>query len=214
MDAKIRPATRADVDFLAWVMLAAARSHVQRGAWDLIVGADDAGCLDYLKRLAVAEPRSLCHYESFLVAEIDGRPAAALCTFKLADGGWAVVAQASSAVQRDLAWTEADLAASQQRFAPMLACFGPDTGADWCIEFVATLPEYRRRGLVHALMQKAIQQGAERGCSLAQITILQGNDAAQAAYEKSGFKVHDERGSAELQAVIGAPGFRRFLRKL
>ena len=214
MSAKIRRATRSDADFLAWVMLASSRSHLSRGAWDLVVGVDDAGCLDYLKRLAVADPRSLCHYDSFLVAEVDGRPAAGLCTFKPGDGGWAVVDQAMSNVQRDLGWTDANLAGSQQRLAPMLACMPPEAGADWVIEFVATLPEYRRRGLVDGLMREAIGQGVECGCSLAQIMILIGNDPAQAAYEKVGFAVHDDHGSAELDAAIGSRGFRRLLRKL
>jgi ribosomal protein S18 acetylase RimI-like enzyme len=214
MSLKIRRGTRSDADFLAWVMLAAARGHVARGVWDLITGADDAGCLDYLRRLTLAEPRSLCHCENFLVAEVDGRPAAALCGFAFADGGWVTARQAMSNVQSDLGWTEADLVASQQRTAPVFANFGPDTGADWCVEFVATRAEYRRRGLVDALMRDVLQRGVERGCTLAQITILQGNDAAQKAYEKAGFKVHDERGTPEFQAAIGAPGFRRFLRKL
>jgi translation initiation factor 4G len=214
MSSKIRRATRSDADFLAWVMLASSRSHVSRGAWDLIIGADDAGCLEYLKRLAIGEPRSLCHHESFMVAEVDGRPAAALCTFKPGEGGWAVVGQVKSNVERELGWTEADQAASQLRFAPMMGCFLPDAGEDWCIEFVATLPEYRRQGLVDALMREAIQQGIERRCSLAQILILAGNDAAQAAYEKAGFVVHDQRGSPEFEAAVGAPGFRRLMRRL
>jgi ribosomal protein S18 acetylase RimI-like enzyme len=214
MSPKIRRGTTADADFLAWVMLAAARGHVRRGVWDLIVGADDALCLDYLKRLSLAEPRSLCSCENFLIAEVDGQPAAALCGFAFAEGGWETVGHAMSNVQRDLGWTEADLAASKERAAPVYANMGPDTGADWCVEFVATRPEYRRRGLVDALMREVIQKGVERGCSLAQITILIGNDAAQKAYEKAGFKVHDERGTEEFQAAIGAPGFRRFLRKL
>jgi hypothetical protein len=72
--ATIRRATRADAKFLAWVMLAAGRSQLDLGAWDLIIGADEAGCLDYLGRLAVAEPRSLCHYERVWPAEVDGHP--------------------------------------------------------------------------------------------------------------------------------------------
>ena len=73
-----------DAEFLAWVMLSASRSHLTRGLWDLIIGADEAGCLEYLRRLALAEPRSLYHYESFLVAEVAGERAAALCGFETA----------------------------------------------------------------------------------------------------------------------------------
>ena len=214
MSPTIRRATRDDAEFLAWVMLASSRSHISRGAWDLIIGGDDAQCLDYLKRLVLAEPRSLCHYGSFLVAEVDCQQAAALCTSKPAEGGWTLVGQAQAHVERDLGWTETDKAASHQRFAPMLACMPPAAGADWFIEFVATHPEYRRRGLVDMLMREAIRQGVESGCSLAEIMILAGNDPAQAAYEKVGFVVHDQCGSRELQAAIGAPGFRRMLRKL
>ena len=214
MNVNIRPAKSSDAEFLAWVMLASSRSHVERGAWDLIIGGDDSRCLDYLKRLAVAEPRSLCHYESFLVAELDGLQAAALSTSKPAEGGWMLVRQAEVEVERSLGWTEADKVASRTRFAPMRASMPPEAGADWFIEFVATRPEYRRRGLVDALMYQAIRQGVERGCSLAEIMILAGNDPAQRAYEKVGFVVHDEYGSPEFEAAIGAPGFRRLLRRL
>jgi ribosomal protein S18 acetylase RimI-like enzyme len=214
MSPKLRRGQRSDAGFLAWVMLAASRGHVQRGVWDLIVGGNDQECLDYLERLSLADPHSLCSCENFVIAEVDGHPAAALCGFAFADGGWGTVAQAMTNVQRDLGWTEADLAASGQRSAPVYKNFGPNTGADWCVELVATRPEYRRRGLVDLLMREAIQQGVDRGCKLAQITILIGNDAAQKAYEKVGFRVHDERGTPEFQAAIGAPGFRRFLRPL
>lgn len=213
MEPIIRRGTKTDAGFLAWVMLAASRSHGQRGVWDLAIADDDAHCLEYLRRLALA-PGTLCHHDSFLVAEIEGQPASALATFRFADGGWTAVGQAMTKVQSDLGWTAADVDASQARLAPALACMPPDAGADWCIEFVATLPRYRRRGLVDALMLQAIQRGIDRKCSLAQIQILIGNDPAQKAYEKVGFAVHDERRSPDFQAVIGSPGFRRLLRKL
>lgn len=211
---KIRRAAPDDADFLAWVMLTASRAHLERGPWDLIIGADEAGCLEYLRRLAMAEPRSMCHYESFLVAEIGGRAAAALCVFRAGDEASIVAGQAMAKVECELGWTEQDVASSHQRMAPIGACFPTEAGADWCIDCVATLPEYRRRGLVDALLGEAIQQGVARGCKLAQILIFAGNDAAQAAYEKAGFKVYDESRSPEFEAALGSPGFRRLMRKL
>jgi ribosomal protein S18 acetylase RimI-like enzyme len=175
MTVSIRCAQAEDSRFLAWVMLAASRAHLHRGVWDLLIGADEAGCLDYLQRLAVAEPRSLCHYESFLVAEVDGQPSGALCGFEIRTGGWATVGQAMAKVQRDLGWTEADVANSQKRVAPIWACFLPDVGADWGIENVASRPEYRRRGLANTLLDQALREGRQRGCTLAQITMTQHN---------------------------------------
>jgi ribosomal protein S18 acetylase RimI-like enzyme len=199
-----------DVPFLAWVMLAATRGHLRRGFWDLLIGPE-AACLDYLRRLAVAEPHSLCHYESFWVAEIDGQPGAALSTFDRREGGWAIAGQAMSQVQRDLGWTEADLAASQKRVAPVWACFLSDVGADWGIENVATRPEYQRRGLASALMDQALREGRERGCKLAQITTTIGNDAAQAVYRRSGFRLAEEKRCSEMLSALDAPGFARLL---
>jgi ribosomal protein S18 acetylase RimI-like enzyme len=218
MGISTRRARRDDADFLAWVMLAASRAHLRRGIWDLIIcdgeRADDEACLDYLKRLAVAEPRSLYHYENFLVAELDGRPAAALCGFEVREGTWAIVAEAMSAVQREIGWTEDDVAASQQRMAPIWACFLEDAGADWIVDNIATKPECRGHGAASTLIEEIVRQGARRGRKLAQISTYIGNDAAQTVYEKAGFRVSDEKRCAELERLLGAPGFVRLLRKV
>jgi ribosomal protein S18 acetylase RimI-like enzyme len=214
MAVHIRRANSGDAEFLAWVILSASRSHLARGLWDLIIGADQTGCLDYLGRLAVAEPGSLYHYESFLVAEVAGEPAAALCGFETR-GAWEIVGDAMSNVQRDLGWSAADGAASFQRVAPIWeACMPPDIGADFAIENVATLPDYRQRGLVRALISEALLNARERGCRLAQITTYLGNDAAVSAYEKAGFSVLDRKHCSELQKILGAPGFVRLTRDL
>jgi len=223
MAVPIRRANSNDVKFLAGVMLSASRSHVARGMWDLIIGADQAGCLDYLARLAIAEPRSLYHYDSFLIAEVEGEPAAALCGFRIGSKSsgskssdeWALAGQAMSNVQRDLGWTEAEAAASRQRVAPIWkACMPPDIGADFIVENVATLPQYRRRGLIGALMHEVLEAASGRGCTLAQITTYIGNDAARSAYEKSGFRILDEKRCSEVQEILGVPGFVRLTREL
>lgn len=214
MAVRIRRGTANDADFLAWAMFAASRAHLARGLWDLIVGADEAGCLDYLRRLALAQPQSLYHCESFLIAEIASEPAAALCGFETRSA-WEIVGEAMAGVQHDLGWSEEQTAASYQRVAPIwAACMPPDIGADFAIESVATLPEYRRRGLINALMDHVLRNATERGCGLAQVTTYIGNDAAQAAYEKSGFTVHDEKRCADSEKILGVPGFVRLTRQL
>jgi GNAT superfamily N-acetyltransferase len=214
MAASIRRANLDDAEFLAWVMLAASRSHLARGLWDLIIGADEAGCLDYLRRLVIAEPRSLYHYDTFLIAEVAGERAAALCGFETRDA-WSVVGDAMANVERDLGWTEADAAASYQRVAPIWAsCMPPDIDADFAIESVATLPDYRRRGLISALLEEALQDASLGGCRLAQVTTYLGNDAARLAYERSGFQISDQKLCPDAEKILGVPGFLRLTRKL
>jgi GNAT superfamily N-acetyltransferase len=210
----IRRGAPEDAEFLAGIMFLASRAHLTRGLWDLIIGADEAGCLDYLRRLALAQPRSLYHYENFLVAEVEGQRAAALCCFETRNV-WEIVGDAMANVQRDLGWTEADVAASYERVAPIwTTCMPADAGADFAIESVATLPRYRRLGLIGALMNEALQDASERGCKLAEITTYIGNEAAQWVYEKSGFKVLDQKRCAEVEKLLGVPGFLRLTRQL
>src|SRR3990170_361691 len=84
---KIVKAGREHAGFLAWVMLTAHRSHLERGLWDFIVGGSEAECLRYLEALAVTEQAHWAHYSTFIVAEVDGRPAAALCGYSEAEHG-------------------------------------------------------------------------------------------------------------------------------
>lgn len=214
MDIRIRRGCAEDAEFLAWVMLAASRAHMTRGLWDVIIGGDKSGCLDYLQRLAVSEPRSLYHCENFLVAESDRLPAAALCGFSIQDA-WTIAGQAMANVQRDLGWSEEQTAAMYGRVGPLWTnCLPPDAGADFAIESVATRQEYRRRGLVCALIAEVLETARARGCRLAQIVTYIGNRDAIAAYEKSGFLIQDEKRCRDMQEMLGAPGFIRLTRKL
>lgn len=214
MAVRFRTGNPADADFLAWMILVASRAHLTRGLWDIIIGSDEGGRLDYLSRLAIAESKSLYHCENFLIAEVDGAPAAALCGFETS-GAWEMVGVAMASVQSELGWADADAAASYQRVAPIwTTCMPPDIGADFAIENVATLPQYRRRGLANALIEEMLRSATKRGCKLAQITSFIGNAAAQSVYQRAGFKVFDEKRCTEAEKLLGVPGFLRMTRLL
>jgi ribosomal protein S18 acetylase RimI-like enzyme len=212
MSVTIRRGEAADAAFLARVMMLASRGHLQRGVWDLITGGPEENCLDYLRRLALAQPVSLCHYSSFIVAEHDGLPAAALCGFDPRAGGWQMLGDAMQNVQREKGWTRADEKASADRTAPVWQCTFDTLEGAWVIESVATMPEFRRRGLADSLMAEILEIGRARGHRIAQLTILIGNVAAQCAYEKAGFGVKDEKRHRDFEAALGAPGFMRMVR--
>jgi len=209
----IRRGQPEDAEFLATVMLLASRGHLKRGVWDLIIGRDDPYCLDYLTRLARAEPATLCHYSSFIVAECDGRAAAALCGFDPNQGGWPAVVQNIEIIAQQLRWTPEDFRRSEERAAPVWPCIPGTAEGAWVVENVATLPEFRRRGLVDVLMEKVLDDG-RRGHRQSQITLFIENLPAQKAYAKAGFKFLDERRTADFQAALGCPGFQRMMRDL
>jgi ribosomal protein S18 acetylase RimI-like enzyme len=94
---------------------------------------------------------------------------------------------------------------------PFLACLPTDEPGAWIVEWVATRPEFRRRGLVDQLLRAELQVGRDRGHRTGQITILAGNVAAKHAYERVGFEVVEEKLSPDLEAALGTPGLVRFL---
>ncbi len=212
MSVNIRAGKREDASFLARVMMLSSRGHLQRGVWDLIAGGSEQYCQDYLRRLALTEPVSLCHYSSFIVAEHDRIPAAALCGFDPTAGGWQLLAEAMKNVQRAMGWSQTHEKASAERSAPVWTCTFDTLDGAWVIESVATMPEFRRRGLADSLMAEILEAGRAGGHRLAQLTILIGNVAAQRAYEKAGFRVLDEKRHRDFEAALGAPGFMRMVR--
>jgi len=205
----IRPATSADAEFVAWTIQAAMRSHLKKGWFDIMLARPEADCLEFVRRLALAETPSWWHHSLFLIAEVDGKPASALCRFRAGDG-YPLSERALMEVVASYQWSEAELKATWQRGAYAFTCIMPGDDNRWTIENVATRPEYRGRGLVGVLIEHALEDGRRRGFTAAQITFLIGNDPAERAYSKSGFTFEAEKRHPDHEAACGSPGLRRF----
>jgi ribosomal protein S18 acetylase RimI-like enzyme len=215
MDFAIRPAVETDVPFLAWVQQEAARSHVPRGFWDFAYPGDEADRLRIVGRVSKAAARSFCHWSGFLVAEVDGRAVAALSGYTQPSvaAGSALVEALREALDAER-WSDAQRDAMGVRIAPFMTCL-PETAEDaWIIEWVATRPEYRGKGLVRALLDQILARGRARGHTHSQIAVLIGNTPAQRAYEGAGFRVVDEQTHPDFERAVGSPGIRRLLRTL
>ena len=74
-DLRIVEGTREHIPFVAWVVMAANRSHLSKGMWDLNVGGGEEEVLQYLEVLADTEQVHWAHWSLFVVAEVDGVPA-------------------------------------------------------------------------------------------------------------------------------------------
>ncbi|MEK9283912.1 MULTISPECIES: GNAT family N-acetyltransferase [unclassified Bradyrhizobium] len=209
----IRSARPDDADFIARTILSAQRGYRPRGWFDVALGWPEAQCLDFMARIAVARAVSIWHVSQFLIAEVDGKPAAALCALPAAGTGpaaWRAIEEVAAAT--GLAASE--LEAIRQRGAYVRGCWVQGGEGDWMIEYVATDPAYRGRGLVQALIARALDTGRAAGFARATISFLIGNDAAERCYSKAGFVSAEERRDPAFEALIGAPGFRMFARGL
>ncbi len=208
----LRPATPGDGDFLAWTIFTASRGHRPRGWFDIILEKPESFCLDFCRRLVLADAVSWWHWSLFYVAEMDGAPAAALCVFgdeSVYEASPAAMTEAS----RGIGLTRDEHKQLWPRGEFIMTCL---TGEDdaWTVENVATLPAFRGRGVTQALLQHGLEAGHDAGFHRAQISFLIGNEAAEKSYAKAGFTYAEEKHSPEYQAAMDVPGIRRFARDI
>lgn len=210
----IRPARPEDAPLLAWVMLMAGRSHLELGIWDIIISQPEDKCLAVLEALTLTEPRHMCSYTEFLVAEVERRPVAALEGYNPVTNGELTVAGPLAAAAQKIGLTEEDMAAGNKDLEAFMSCHPDDAEEAWIVEHVATLPDYRRMGVISRLLEAVLGKGRQQGFKLAQVSFYIGNTPAQRAYEKAGFKVVDEKRHPDFETLIGCPGITRLLREL
>ena len=214
-DVKIVPARPEHAPLIAWVMLAAARSHLERGSWDMMTAADEPTTLRFLEALASTPEPHWMHHSLFLVAEVGGRPASALSGYFDEEHPTASIIEHLPRAAEAIGLTFEQLMANWQKGGhTILNCFQEHAPGTWIVEHVATAPEFRRQGLVDRLLAASIEKGRGRGATLADIGVLIGNDRAQAAYEKAGFRVVMEMLDAEFEAAYGCAGIRGLSRPI
>ena len=201
----IRAAGEDDATSIGWAILAATRSHMPRGWFDIALGLDEDGCLEFTRTLARAETRSWWHYSNFLIAESQGAPAAALCAFRAGDG-YPLSQAAMNEVTGRLGWGEAEIGAMWARSAYLFTCTIDADDDVWVLENMATRVEHRGCGHASALIDRALDLGRMRGFQDAQLSLFIGNLAARRTYERAGFRLAEEKRSAEFERACGAPG--------
>jgi ribosomal protein S18 acetylase RimI-like enzyme len=209
----IRRATPEDADFIAWTILTAQRGHRPRGWFDIALDWPEPLSRAFVRRIALAHKRSWWHTSHFLIAEADGRPAAALCALPARGSGndaRTAINEVANAAELDTS----EMQAIWQRGAYSGTCWTTGDDDNWLIEHVAAESSHRGRGLVQALLEHALAAGKAAGYRRACIVFYIGNDAAERCYVKAGFTFAEEKRNPEFEALTGAPGFRRFERAI
>ena len=110
--------------------------------------------------------------------------------------------------------TQEEHQAGWERFGSMLRLVPQHVPRTWIVEWVATAPEFRRRGLIDTLMIEILDIGRSKEATTSDIGVLIGNDPAQRAYEKNGFSVVQEQTDEEFEAAYGSAGMRLLRRDL
>ena len=210
---RIRPAREADSAFLAWVILAATRSHLPTGWFDIAVQLPETGTLKFIEGLTRTKAESWWHWSRFFVAENDGFPVSALCAFRSGEG-YPLSQPAMAEVTTAQGWSDEDVSAMWERAAYMFTCAMDSHDDRWAIENVAVRPAFRGRGIARQLVGHAVEKGRENGFGTAQISVMIGNMPARRAYEAAGFSLAEEKRHPDFELAAGSPGLWRFTREL
>jgi ribosomal protein S18 acetylase RimI-like enzyme len=213
MNIPIRPARPEDASFIAWLMLSAGRAHVKRGIWEVVLSEPEERCLSFFRHLVTTVKPHLFHYSCFLLAEAEGRPAAGLGAYDPANLGYGALSNALPEAfgKSGLRPRQKSESAETSR---IVECVPFALEGVWVIESVATLPEFRRKGMADTLLDEAIELGRSKGFRRAQINMYIGNEPALRAYQKHGFRILDEKRDAYFESAIGSPGMARLVRDL
>ena len=212
---RIRPAYPNDASFLAKATLIAGRAHVHKGIWEVILGGTEEECLDFLHHISVTTIPHLFHYSCYFIAEYaeDG-PVGSL-------GGYDPKKLGYQALQRAIheVITKRNLPAqisqgAEERSSKMLVCLPKEIEGAWVIDSVATLPQYRKRGIAETLLEHILHEGKERGYRVSQINMYIGNEPALNLYKKMGFEVIEEKREEYFERTIGSPGMLSLARAL
>ena len=210
MDLKIRNARVNDAAFLAWLILTAGRAHVKRGIWEVVLNQPEDDCIGFLEFLTITDTPHLFHHSCYLVAEAQEGPVSGIGGYDPDTLGYPRLIEALPKVYAKLGKLPTnDMAAGEP--PRITACIPPSVEGAWVIDSVATLPAFRRKGIVDRLLDNVIDLGREKGYRQAQISIYIGNTPAQRAYEKHGFRLIDEWPDPYFEKEIGSPGMARLI---
>ncbi len=212
---KTRRATEDDLSFIGWAMYAAARSQLHECPWNTILGERKTQTRRFLEYVSQSRAVHWCHVSTFWIAEVDGKPAAAMSSYAPATEGAEALAQSIL----DVAESEFDFPRSRlrqvsERLQTATLGLPNDLPEVWGVENVAVVPAHRGKGLVERLFDRVFEEGREKGFDRAQILCLIGNLRAQRAWERNGFEVFLQQTSPAFDRLFGTPGAKLLARDL
>lgn len=212
MNTRVRAAREDDIELIAWVQQEAARSHLPLGLWDFAFPGPEAERLRIIARIAGARTRSSSHWSRFVVAEVEGAAAGALAGYGEPPGaaGEAWVQALWEALDAE-GWSRERREAMLARLAPLWTCMPDAPGQAWVVEWAATRPGYRGRGVMGALLAAIVRRGRDLGHARVQLGVLIGNHRARRVYERAGFRVVEETRHPAFAAAVGSPGVWRMM---
>lgn len=196
----IRRATAQDSDLIIEAIIAAEKSNSSLLSYAAIFGMSEEEVAELLKNALdeEIEGQEICA-SHFLIAEVDGAPAAACASWIEAKEG-VPSGQLKANILFHLLGKEAWSKASEKLKAVSETNIERSEGTAQ-LEAVYTRPEFRGKGLTPMLIEEhfRVHKAEDPSLKKAQVILLKNNTSAVNAYRKAGFvQVAEQTGSSPL----------------
>lgn len=209
MDVLYRPAAVGDAPALAQFIYLADQAPYRNSGYDLSLGGSKEHQLAEIEQLVQAQARSWFHFSHFEVAEVAGRAVAGAAGFDRL----ATDAQIPAAL-REIGWSDEAIESLQGRLSELYSSFPPEPSGYWTLDHVASLPGWRRSGLVRNVIWRSIERGRALGFRKFKLDVFRGNVAARKLYERLGFRLSETFGEEALRRLLGRDALERLTLEL
>lgn len=181
MSITIRKATVQDAPFLAQMILQSSRSGKKECIFDLLFETnDDKQILKKLEALTKTDAKNYCHFDNFLIAELDSQKVGSLCTYEPR----IATKQAFKDSLLEIGCSEEVLEFLEE----LHACDFDLNNRTLMFDFMEEADHFRDVGVLKALMQKSLLTARLKGYRIAQSIVEIGSLETIYSYKKLGFK--------------------------
>lgn len=199
MSIKIRKATVDDLTFLAQMMLQSSRAGKKFGLFDIVFNTrDNDKIIKTLEALAQTKTIHHCHYNNFLIAELDGKSVGTLCSYEPR----IATKQAFEDALKEIGCRE-DVS---EALEVVYDCDFGLNNRTLMFDFMEELEGFIDVGVLKTLMQKSLLTARLKGYRIAQAIVEIGSLETLLFYKKLGFKIVKEKECEMYKEKFGRKG--------
>lgn len=181
MSIVIRKATAEDASFLAQMILQSSRAGKKACMFDLVFETNnDKDILKRIEGLTQTTAKSHCHFNNFLIAEVDGKEVGTLCSYE-------------PRISNKQAFHDAlmEVGAREETLEDLELLFSCEFTLNTrtlMFDFMEEIESFRDVGVLKALMQKSLLTARLKGYRIAQSIVEIGALETILYYKRLGFK--------------------------
>jgi GNAT superfamily N-acetyltransferase len=215
----VRRATAADVPFVAWCNFEASSPAPGFCYWDPLLEGLGTKTMAFIEALLECDGLAWGRVTDFFVVRDGAELIAGASGFHMNPNDYRPLRlEHLPKIAERLGWDESAQSAFLQRYEavwsdPKDVTLEPH--APWVVECFAVILERRGQGVAQLLLEAIFAEGARLGHSHVGISVTAGNEPAERAYQKAGFKMHVSYGADYFDdAFPGTIKYRKALQKL